>query len=308
MSIAMLGAGILVAAVSPAHASTPAATYDYSMDGAFDDTTGTSTMTAASICTNSSAANDLCNIAANFGHDKNGDFWHWRTDQNNGGGAVLTTPTQFGATYSIYIKFAIDNEAEDADASNCDNPENNYSSVFNVANLTTDYGFYTAGCDPDLYLSTGLETSDTSVNVGDVVEAVITRDDVAKELKVFINYADGFSESWVVDDSSNDFLIADNGGGSILRLFQDDGIDNSHEGVKEGRLYGLKIWANTELTLEQITPLATVTPNSNNGGGSGNGGGDDLAPTGGNSAVGAWALGLAIAAGAGALVLRRRKS
>ena len=279
---------------TPALATTPTPTYSYTMEGNLNDTAGTSTMTPAVTC-NSPAATDLCNISANFGSDANGHFWHWVTAQNNGGGAVLTTPTAFGADYTIYIKFAIDDEANDTNSSDCAAPDANYSSVFNTSDLTSDYGFYTAGCNPDLYLSTGMETADTRIGVGEVVEAVLTRDDATKELKVYINYANGFEESWTVDDTNGDFLIADHNSGSILRLFQDDGLDDSHEGVQEGRLYGLKVWANDVLTLEEIAPLATLD--------------DKLAETGVDAAQSSAMLGFGVAAiitGVAVVVRRRR--
>lgn len=244
-------------AAAPASAAAPAATYSYTMEGNLTDTSGSSTMTPATICS-SPAATDLCNISANFGTDANGDFWHWVTAQDNGGGAVLTTPAPFGSDYSIYIKFAIDDEANDTNASDCSDPSSNYSSVFNTSNLTSDYGFYTAGCNPDLYLSTGEYTADTRIGSGEVVEAVITRDNTAAELTIYINYAGGFEESWIVDDTNGDFIIANYNAGSILRLFQDDGLDDSHEGVQEGRLYGLKVWANDVLTLDEIATLASL--------------------------------------------------
>ena len=302
-AIAVFGLGIITAAVSPAQATTPVATYEYSMDGGmFSDSVGSSTLTPAATCS-SPAATDLCNIAAHFGSDPNGDFWHWRTTQGFGGGAVLDTPSDLGSTYSIYIKFAIDEHAHDIAGSNCRHEESNYSSIINLNDLTSDYGLYTAGCDP-LYLSTGYDTAEASINLGDVAEVVFTRNSITDELKAFVNYANGFEESWVYDDSAQDFLIAGHLSGSRVRLFQDDGIDVSNEGLQEGRFYGIKLWADTALTLEQIESLATVTPGSNGGGG--NAGGGALAPTGGNSAVVGWVLGLALVAGAGAFALRRR--
>ena len=305
-----------MAAVSPAQATTPVATYDYSMDGGiFSDSVGSSTLIPAVTCS-SPAATDLCNIMANFGADPNGDFWHWRTTQGFGGGAVLDTPADLGSTYSVYIKFAIDEPANDTGSLGCTEEENNYSSIINLSDLTSDYGIYTAGCDL-LYLSTGYVTSAASIDLGDVAEVVFTRNGITDELKAFVNSANGFEESWVYDDSAQLFLIADHLAGSRLRLFQDDGLDLSNEGLQEGRFYGIKLWADTALTLEQIETLATVTPGSNGGGGGGgggngdgdgDGGSDDLANTGRDPAVGARVLGLGLVAAAGAFALRRRNS
>ncbi len=302
ITIAMLGAGLLAATASPAHATTPAPGYNYSMNGAFSDSVGTSTLTGAVTCS-SPAANDWCNIEASFGSDSNGNYWHWRTTQVLGGGAVLDTAAPLGDTYSLYLKFAIDDAANDSDAQDCSIETINYGKILHFAALSNDVGLYTQGCDP-LYISTGNDTGEASVSEGDVVEVVITRDDATKTMTVFINYAGGYEESFVFDDTPGDFIAVAQGGGSRVRLFQDEGSDGTNEGVQEGRLYGMQAWPGTALTISQLDGLVTVTGDSNGGGG----GGEDLANTGGNSAVGVWALGLALVAGAGAFALRRRNS
>lgn len=308
LAIALMGASLLVASAAPAQAATPASDYSFSMDGAFSDSIGASTLVGAPTCS-SPAPTDKCNVATNFGTDSNGNYWHWRTTQYNGGGATLTTPAQLGGTYSLYFKFAIDDEARDTDALNCDIPEINYSKILHFGDANNDVGLYTEGCGR-LYISTGFETGEVAIDLGDVVEVVVTRDDTDDEVTIFINHGSGYSESFVYDDTSGDFVAADSGAGSRIILFQDDGYDageSTHEGVQEGRLYGMKAWRNTALTLDQLDGLVTVTPSSNSGSG-GNAGSDNLANTGGNPAVGGWVLGLALVAGAGAFALRRRNS
>lgn len=301
LAIAMLGASLFGASGMPAHAATPAPGYNYSMNGAFTDSVGTSTLTGAATC-NSPDPSDWCNIESSFGTDSNGNYWHWRTTQVHGGGAVLDTAAPLGNTYSLYFKFAIDDAANDLDSQDCDIAEINYGKILHFADLTNDVGLYTEGCDP-LYISTGYNTGNASVAEGDVVEVVLARDGSTQQVTVFINYAGGYEESFVYDDTPGDFIALDAGSGSRIRLFQDEGSDGTNEGVQEGRLYGMQAWPGTALTLAQLDDLVTVTAGSNDGNDE-----EDLAPTGGNSAVGGWVLGLALAAGAGAFALRRRNS
>lgn len=299
--ILLMGASMLAASVTPANAATPAPGYNYSMNGAFSDSVGTSTLSGAATC-NSPDPSDWCNIEASFGSDSNGNYWHWRTTQVHGGGAVLDTAAPLGNTYSLYFKFAIDDPANDSDAQDCAIEEINYGKILHFADLTNDVGLYTQGCE-SLFISTGYETGTASIAEGDVVEVVLTRDDSTKQVTVFINYAGGYEESFVFDDTPGDFVAVSQGSGSRIRLFQDEGSDGTNEGIQEGRLYGMQAWPGTALTLAQLDDLVTVTADSNSGG---NAGGDNLANTGGDSAVAAWALGLALVAGAGAFVLRRR--
>lgn len=300
-AFAILAAGAFVAlGATSAQATTPASDYSYSMDGAFTDSIGTSTLTAASTCS-SPGPTDRCNDSANFGSDSNGNYWHWRTTQGFGGGATLVTSAQLTGTYTLYYKFAIDDEANDTDGADCGSPDSNYSKILHMGALSNDVGLYTQGCDP-LYISTGYETGEVAIDRGDVVEVVVTRDNATSVFSVFINYGSGYAESFTYDDTAGDFIAEDEGSGSRILLFQDDGSDGTNEGVQEGRLYGMKAWADEALTLDQLDGLVTVTPSSNSGGGSD----EDLAPTGGNSAIAAWALGLALVAGAGAFALRRR--
>lgn len=297
--IMVLGAALLATAASPAQAATPVPGYNYSMNGAFSDSVGTSTLTGAATCS-SPGPTDYCNIEASFGSDSNGNYWHWRTTQDLGGGAVLDTAAPLGNTYSLYFKFAIDDAANDTDGANCSNESANYGKILHFSDLTNDVGLYTEGCDP-LYISTGYDTGFASVNEGDVVEVVLSRFGGTGQVTVFINYAGDYEESFVFDDSAGDFIALDQASGSRVRLFQDDGSDGSNEGVQEGRLYGMQAWPGTALTISQLDGLVTVTGDSNGGGAN-----ENLAPTGGNSAVVGSVLGLALVAGAGAFALRRR--
>lgn len=247
-------------AAAPASATTPDANINYEMDSNLTDTTGSSTLTAAATCS-SPAASDLCNVSTNFGSDSNGGYWHWVTTQGNGGGAVLDTTASLGSTFSIYFKFAIDDEANDINSGSCATPADNYSKILDFLDQAVDTGLYTSGCDP-LFISTGFETGTASIDRGEVVEVVVSRDGVSEDVTVFINYADGFEESFVTNDSAGEFIPAVQGSGSRIRMFQDDGTDATNEGIQEGRLYSVKAWANTALTLDQLDGLATL--NSDN--------------------------------------------
>ncbi|MEY4477153.1 MAG: hypothetical protein RJA31_657 [Actinomycetota bacterium] len=286
-------------AAAPASATTPAASYDFDMDGAFLDSIGSATIAGAATCSSPSAS-DLCNVSANFGTDSIGDFWHWVTTQDNGGGAVLTTSAQLGNSYSLYFKFAMDEASRDTSASNCAAPEENYSKLLDFQDKTIDTGLYTQGCDTFL-ISTGFDTGTASIPLGDVVEIVVSRDDTTSMVTVFVNYGNGYEESFVTDDSADEFIPADSGSGSIIRMFQDDGVDATAEGVKEGRLYGVKAWAGTALTINDLDGLVTVTPATNAGN-------DNLADTGVDAAQSSTILGFGIAAlVAGVAVVARRR-
>lgn len=295
---AVLALGTLGMTAAPAFATTPAASYDFDMDGVFADSIGSATIVAADTCS-SPAADDLCNTSANFGTDSIGDYWHWVTTQNNGGGAVLTTNADLGNTYSLYFKFAMDDPSRDTSANDCDLPGENYSKLLDFRDKAVDTGLYTQGCGP-FYVSTGFDTGTAEVPLGDVVELVVSRDDATDEVTFFINYGNGYEESFVTDDSVSEFVPADSGAGSIVRLFQDDGTDGTAEGVREGRLYGVKAWAGTALTIDQLDGLVTVTPDTNN---------PNLAETGVDASQLGTAAGFGIAAiiaGVAVAVRRRR--
>lgn len=240
----------------PAAAATPAANIDYSMAGTFTDSLGASTLAALPDCS-SPAVSDVCNVSESFSSDSNGNFWRWASTQGNGGGAVLDTTSSLGTTFSIYLKFAIDDEANDDQGSNCTNPDANYSKIIDFRDQASDVGLYTSGCGT-LYISTGFETGVASIDLGEVVELVLSRDGATGLVSVFINYSDGFEESFVADDSSGDFIPAVQGSGSRIRLFHDDGTDLSWEGIKAGRLYGMKVWGGTALGLDQLDDLASL--------------------------------------------------
>lgn len=255
-AIAILATAVVGLTETPANAVTPDANVNFPMSGNFTDTLGAATLTPAVTCS-SPAPTDLCNVSANFGSDSHGDFWHWVTTQGNGGGAVLDTTASLGSTFSIYLKFAIDEEANDDNGGNCSNPQDNYSKILDFRDQASDVGLYTSGCDP-LYISTGFDTGEASIALGEVVELVLSRDDDSGLVSVFINYADGFEESFVTDDSAGEFIPAVQGSGSRIRLFQEDGVDATWEGIKEGRLYNVMVWADTALTLDQLDELASL--------------------------------------------------
>lgn len=290
---ALVSAIAFVSLTAPAHATTPEAAVDFQLSGNLTDSLGGATLTPAAICSSPSPT-DLCNVSANFGSDDNGNFWHWVTTQGNGGGAVLDTAASLGSTYSLYFKFAIDEESDDLNSNSCDTPGDNYSKILDFQDQASDVGLYTSGCDP-LYISTGFDTGEASIALGEVVELVLSRDDDSGLVTVFINYSDGFEESFVTDDSAGEFIPAVEGSGSRLRLFQEDGVDETWEGVKEGRLYGVKAWPNTALTLEQLGDLASLE--------------DSLADTGADAGQVSTIAGFGIAAlvaGVAAVARRRR--
>jgi hypothetical protein len=281
-------------AAAPAFATTPTASYDYDMDGAFTDSVGSSTLTAAPTCS-SPAQSDLCNVSTNFGSDSNGNYFHWVTTQDNGGGVVLDTAAHLGATYSLYLKFAIEQAANDVNGNNCSTPEDNYSKLLDFRDQASDVGLYTSGCDP-LFISTGYETGTAEIPLDDVVEIVISRDDSTGLVTFYLNYSNGYEESFVTDDSAGDFIPADQGSGSRIRLFQEDGTDGTAEGIKAGRLYGMKAFADTALTIDQLDGLVTVN--------------NDLAETGFDAGQSSALLGFGIAAivAGVAVVVRRRRA
>jgi hypothetical protein len=303
LAIALMGVSMLAVSAIPAQAAVPAATYSFDMNGAFTDSIGTSTITGAVTC-NSPSPSDLCNVESNFGSDSHGHFWHWRTTQPLGGGAVFDTPADIGPTYSLYLRFAIDDEANDLDSNSCTDQFNNNSKIADFRNQATDVGLYAVGCDP-LYTAQSISWAEPAFDRGEVVGVVAARSDTTKSFTVFVITGGLCVDASGMYDVSGDYIPADQGSGSRVRLFQDDGTDAgtpSNEGVQEGRLYGVKVWKDMVMTLDQCNELFATN------GGSNGGSKENLAYTGGNAAVVGWMLGLAAIAGCGAFLLRRRNS
>ena len=232
----------------PALAAVPAADYGYSMANTLSDSVGSSTLTPAPICS-SPATEDLCNVTAEFGTNANGNFWHWTTTQGNGGGAALVTGAPLGETYSITVKFSLDELSNEEDPSK-------YSKIFDFKNLADDTGIYAFGEASPYYIYTDLESSDTAIALGEVVEMTIVRDaSVTPALfTLYLKTPTGFQKAFEAEDPDGIYIAANSGSGSVLRLFQEEPEDagQSHEGVKEGHLYGIEAWRNLALTEEQV--------------------------------------------------------
>ncbi len=251
-SSALLAVGTIFLAVTPAVATTPAAGYSYSMANTLSDSVGSSTLTAAPICA-SPATEDLCNVTAEFGTNANGNYWHWTTTQGNGGGAALVTGAPLGATYTLTVKFSLD------ELSNEEDPVK-YSKILDFQNLADDTGIYAFGETSPYTIYTDVQSSDTNIEVGKVVEMTIVRDaSVTPALfTLYLKTPTGFLKAFEAEDPDGIYIAANSGSGSIIRLFQEEPEDagQSHEGVKEGYLYGIEAWPNLALTEAQINSSA----------------------------------------------------
>ena len=233
---------------APASAVTPAADVNYSMANTLSDSVGASTLTPAPICS-SPATEDLCNVSAEFGSNEHGNFWHWTTTQGNGGGAALVTDAPLGATYTVSIKFSLD------ELSNEEDPDK-YSKILDFKNLTEDAGIYGNGEASPYTIMSDLAGGDTEVALGEVVEMTIVRDASASPatFTMYLKNASGLVVAFDAEDTGPLYIAADSDGGSILRLFQEEpeSAGDSHEGVKEGHLYGIQAWPGVALTQEQV--------------------------------------------------------
>jgi len=239
----------------PAFAAAPAPDYSYSMANTLTDSVGASTLTAAPICA-SPAVEDLCNVSAEFGTNANGNFWHWTTTQGNGGGAALVTAAPLGETYSITVKFSLDALSNEEDPLK-------YSKIFDFKNLTEDAGIYAFGEASPYLIYTDLDSGTTEIALGEVVEMTIVRDaSVTPALfTLYMKTPTGLEKAFEAEDSENLYVAANSGPGSVIRLFQEEPEDAgvSHEGVKEGHLYGIQVWRNLALTEAQVGGAAAPT-------------------------------------------------
>jgi LPXTG-motif cell wall-anchored protein len=281
----------LVAMGSPALAATPASNYSFTMANDFTDKAGTSTLTPAPQCA-SPGIEDLCNDTSSFGTDADGNYWTWTTTQGNGGGIVLYTPAPLGSTFTYSMKFSVSGKSND---DGC--PDACYTKLVDYGDLSVDDGIYFLGTGP-VVVSEGYDDGTTEYEFNDVLVMTVTRDS-AGLLTVYMTGPNGFETALTYDDSSsNYFVAAASGPGSILRLFQEEpeSVSTSYEGAPGGKLYGFQAWENVALTEEEakgITWSATL-PNT----------GVDSAQAGGILALGA----LTILAGLSAIALGRRKA
>lgn len=291
---------------SPAFATAaPEPTINYTMNNTLNGLTGTPALAAAPACS-SPTEEEHCSTSTNYGSDSEGNFFHWVTTQGNGGGVVVTTSQPLGATYTLTFKFAVDEFSQDEDMAG--EPSNGYSKLVDFANLTHDDGLYFNNADPH-YITTNPTGGDGTYATGTVVTVTMVRDSsgATPTFTVYVkDAATGLTTQIdAEEDPSGTYLAADYSGGSILRLFQDepetatDGV--SHEGVKEGRLYGVTAWAGTALTQEQIGGLVL--------GSTGSGNPDTLANTGLNTDLQLFlAAGLSLAGSSVLFVTRRRRN
>lgn len=277
-------------AVIPAFAAVPAADYGYSMANTLTDSVGSSTLTAAPICS-SPATEDLCNVSAEFGTNANGNFWHWTTTQGNGGGAALVTDAPLGETYSITVKFSLDELSNEEDPSK-------YSKIFDFKDLTDDAGIYAFGETSPYSIYTDLDSSDTEIALGEVVQMTLVRDAsvTPATFTLYLATPTGFRKAFEAEDADGLYIAAASGSGSIIRLFQEEPeeVGTSHEGVKEGHLYGIEAWRNVALTEDQVREASSP---------------DGLADTGASEDLSLLAAGIGIAtlATGAALATRRRR-
>ena len=284
-SIALIGFS-----VTPALATTPAPGINYSMANTLSDSVGASTLTAAPICS-SPAVEDICNVSASYGTDTHGNFWHWVTTQGNGGGASLVTNARLGETYTLSIKFALD------ELSNEEDPDK-YSKILDFMDLTSDAGIYAHGDSSPYTISSDLDEGSTTVEVGEVVEMTIVRDASVSPatFTLYIKNSSGLVTAFQAEDSDPLYVAANSGAGSVIHLFQEENetYGESHEGVKEGRLYGVQAWPGVALTESQVDGINFTS---------------NLAETGVDAAQSSAMLGFGVAAiiaGVAVIVRRRR--
>lgn len=285
-AIALATLGLTAA---PASAVTPAAGVNYTMANTLEDSVGASTLTPAPICA-SPDTEDLCNISAEFGSNEHGNFWHWTTTQGNGGGASLVTDARLGETYTVSIKFSLD------ELSNEENPDK-YSKILDFQNLTADAGIYGNGESSPYLITSDLANGETEIELGEVVEMTIVRDASASPatFTLYIKNASGLVVAFEAEDTDPLYVAANSGDGSVLRLFQEEpeSAGESHEGVKEGHLYGIQAWPGVALTQEQVDGIEFAS---------------GLAETGAEGVSAIAGLGIASLVAGVAVIARRRRA
>lgn len=280
----------LVAMGSPALAAAPASNYSFTMANDFTDKAGTSTLTPAPQCS-SPGVEDLCNDSSSFGTDADGNYWTWATAQGNGGGIVLITPAPLGSTFTYSMKFSVSGKSAD---DGC--PDACFTKLVDYGDLTVDDGIYFRGVGP-VVVSEGYDDGTTEYGFNEVLVLTVTRDS-AGLLNVYMKGPNGFENALTYDDSSsNYFVAAASGSGSILRLFQEEpeSVSTSYEGAPGGKLYGFQAWENVALTEDEVRAIewpAGTLPNT----------GIETSELGALGALG----GLLVLSGVAAVALRRR--
>jgi LPXTG-motif cell wall-anchored protein len=219
-----------------ASAATPQPTMQYTFDGNLTDSKGNSTLTTADAC-----PADPCNATAEFGSDADGKFWRWTSTTEHGGGFTINTNENLGATYTIALKFAFDNES-------------GWRKIIDYKNRASDNGFYFNDSTLNFYPFD--EYSPESYPEGSVLDLIAVRQATDATNGTFTVYAVGadgqLKHLFTSQDSSSESIPATNpSGGTTLGFFFDD-TDTYNEATSGGRVYGLRMWPGAALSEDEV--------------------------------------------------------
>jgi len=244
LSTAPSTAGALDPATSVA--SFPVETVDYRFAGNLTDSASGSTLTEVAACGTPQPAYSPCNSVTAFGNDLDGDYWSWSSTSTAGGGVRVTTNAPVGTTYTMSLKFSFASVAAGT---------NGYSKIVDYRNRASDDGFYFQF--GRLKYFPGPSTSSTVFTNNSVLDLVTVRQATGPNSGTFTVYMVGpdkkLTQQFVYNDTSGSSIPSTSGAGNLFGFFFDDSTTpNQREATPSGRVYAIKMWANTALTPQQI--------------------------------------------------------
>lgn len=248
--VAVMSLGLAVN-VSAASSESPSPSINYLFDGSLTDSAGGSTATPSPPCPG--VDDDApCIATSGFGADENGPYWEWTSTSvdENGGGLRIVTDQPMGTTYTFILEFAFDEV-------------DGYRRIMDFKNRDTDWGLYIDDSYLDFYR---LQEATEPVLLADQTYYLVgVRESTGGTSGVFTAYvmtpSGALQEVISVNDPDGESIYEDEGTGSIIGLFFDDG---NGEAVTGGRVYLFRAWPGEVLTPEEIessinTPVTTTT-------------------------------------------------
>jgi uncharacterized repeat protein (TIGR02543 family) len=159
-------------------------------------------------------------------------YWYWTSTpvSNGGGGFSISVPESSisSSDYSIGLRFAFN----DLDSS--------YNKIIDYKNRDTDNGFYFYNNKIMFYPGSGSGTK--TINEGDVLDMVVTRDGSTKLFTVYFVVDGVLTKEFEYTDTNNyavGYTTTDN---KVKFGFFHDDLVQSSENTTDGKVYSIKLW------------------------------------------------------------------
>lgn len=229
---------------------TPAIHYTFDTD--LLDVHSASTLTVASAC-----PADPCNSASSFGSDAGGKYWTWTSTDYRGGGFTLLTSANIGTSYTIALKFSFSQVTS-------------WRKIIDYEDRVSDNGFYYYSSKLQFYNGGQTFNSTTTYPANTVLDLVVVRESTNPSnpsvlTGTFTVYAVGADNSLTQlfqysDTVGNSIPHVTSGGLTKLGFFFDD-LATSSEATASGKVYDLRIWSGSSLSVQTLNE-AVVRPAS----------------------------------------------